>query len=73
MKTAKVYRMQSGDYQVFVSDKEGTEYRAILSEDGNLVLSDHTNILAVLYLSDKALSKIEALETEASNKAWCCI
>lgn len=67
LKTAKICKMQCGDYQVFVKDSKGSEFMALLSDNDHLVLSDYGVIRAVLYLSDTAEAKIRNLESKAAN------
>ena len=67
LKTARIIEMQSGEYQVFVTLKNGETLRAILSDKGYMVLTDYGYCAAVLYTSAKAEARLAKLEAQADN------
>ena len=73
LKTAKVVRMQAGNYEIVVKDRDGCELIAFLGEDlligggvisDVLVLCNFDGVVARLNMSDRAYNKMRELEKE---------
>ena len=71
LKTAKVVRMQAGNYEIRVKDRDGRELIAYLGEDlliGGGVITDvlvlccFDGVVARLNMSDRAYDKMRELE-----------
>ena len=72
LKTAKVVRMQAGNYEIGVKDRGGRELLAYLGEDlliGGGVITDvlvlccSDGVVARLSMSDRAYNKMRKLES----------
>ena len=67
LRTAKICKMQSGNYDIFVTDKKGKEYQSILTNDYNLLLSDHGTSIVLLTISDTSVRKMQKLEKRCNE------
>ena len=73
LKTAKVVRMQAGNYEIVVKDRDGRELLAYLGNcpgfgwgliEDVLVLCCSDGVVARLNISDRAYNKMRELEKE---------
>ena len=70
LKTAKVVRMQAGNYEIRVKDRDGRELLAYLGDRPGFVLRDvlmlccSDGVVARLNMSDRAYNKMRELEKE---------
>lgn len=67
LRTAKICEMQCGDYNIFVTDKNGREYQAIMTDSGNLLLADYGVAVALLITSNTAACTLQKLEKECAD------
>ena len=79
LKTAKVVRMQAGNYEIRVKDRDGRELIAYLGEDlligggvisDVLVLCNFDGVVARLNMSDRAYNKMRELESEMYSSIY---
>lgn len=76
LKTAKIVKIQAGNFGIIVKDRDGNEYHADLGERQSfggggvrdvLVLHNFDGVAARLTTSTKAYYKLVSLNTQASN------
>ena len=67
LKKAKCAMTQCGTAEVFVIDKKGNEYIALISDYGHLVIIDVTGAVACLRMSERTCRAFRALESQCED------
>ena len=62
LKTANVSETCAGTFEIFVKDKKGNEYIALVSDYNHLVISDVSGFIACLSMSDRTCNSFKQLE-----------
>lgn len=65
LKSAEVSEMQSGDFFVTSPDLPGCII--LMSDNGDMIVSDFGGVVCSLRMSQKAYEKLNGLETAAAN------
>ena len=67
LKTANVSETFAGTFEIFVKDKKGNEYIALVSDYNYLVISDVSGFIACLSMSDRTCNSFKRLEKQCAE------
>ena len=67
LKTANVSETCAGTFEIFVKDKKGNEYIALVSDYNHLVVSDVSGFIACLSMSDHTCNSFKQLEKKCAE------
>ena len=67
LKTAHISETCAGNFEIFVKDKKGNEYAALVSDHNNLVISDVSGFIACLSMSDHTFKSFKQLEKQCAE------
>ena len=67
LKTAHISEICAGIFEIFVKDKKGNEYIALVSDYNHLVISDVSGFIACLSMSDRTCNSFKQLEKQCAE------
>ncbi len=67
LQTAKIMETYAGTFEIFVKDKKGNEYIALVSDYNHLVISDVSGFIACLSMSDHTCNSFKQLEKQCAE------
>ena len=67
LKTANISETCAGTFEIFVKDKKGNEYIALVSDYNYLVISDGSGFIACLSMSDRTFNSFKQLEKKCAE------
>ena len=67
LKTAHISETCAGTFEIFVKDKKGNEYIALVSDYDHLVISDVSGFIACLSMSDRTFKSFKRLEKQCGK------
>ena len=67
LKKANISETCAGTFEIFVKDKKGNEYIALVSDYNHLVISDVSGFIACLSMSDHTFNSFKQLEKQCDD------